>query len=133
MGLMTQVYLADEAYNATYNQLLAPSEGGSPYNDWVYEWVVAPNGEPWKITNQDQTVYYNITPVVYNKVAFGFLALYNTTFARGIVEWLENTLPPDPTNGYLDGADTNGNAVPGKPSNIGNTLILDAAVYALQK
>jgi hypothetical protein len=132
MGFMNQVYLAHEAYYNETGQFMAPSEGGSPSNDWVYEWVVGPNGEPWQITKQDQTVYYNIAPVLYNKVAFGFLSLYNTTFARSLVISLETVLP-DPANGYYDGADTNGVAVPGGGTNIGNTLILDAAVYAIQK
>ena len=100
MGLMNRVYLAHEAYYNETGQFMAPSEGGSPSNDWVYEWVVGPNGEPWQITKQDQTVYYNIAPVMYNKVAFGFLSLYNTTFARSLVISLEIALP-DPANGYV--------------------------------
>lgn len=132
MGLMSQVYLAHEAYYNATGYFMATSEGGSPYNGWLYEWVVAPNGEPWVITSNDPTINCsNVAPVVYTQTAFGFLALYNTTYARNTVIYLERALL-DPTNGYGVGIDVNGNIVSGV-SNIGNTLILEAALYALQK
>jgi hypothetical protein len=58
------------------------------------------------------------------------LALYNTTFARNMVVYLEQSLPT-PTNGYSDGADNSGNLVSQVGSNT-NGLILDAALYAIQ-
>jgi hypothetical protein len=129
-GLMAQVYLAHEAYYNATGTFTATSEGYSPQHEWVYEWVIAPNGQPWNITNGAQTLYYDITPVVYTKVTYSFLALYNTTFARSMAVWLEQTLL-DPKNGYYDGADIAGSTI--NISNIGNTLILNAAVYALNK
>jgi hypothetical protein len=131
MGLMTQVYLACEAYYNSTGRFMAPSEGSNG-GAWLYEWVVAPNGEPWIITNASQTVYSSPS-IVYNKVAFSYLAFYNTSFARNMVVWLEDALP-NPINGYYEGIDNHGNTNPYPYlSNIANTLILEAARYALQK
>jgi hypothetical protein len=131
MGLMTQVYLACEAYYNSTGRFMAPSEGSNG-GAWLYEWVVAPNGEPWLITNASQTVY-NSPSIVYNKVAFSYLALYNTSFARNMVVWLEDALP-NPIDGYYEGIDNYGNTNPYPYlSNIANTLILEAARYALEK
>ena len=131
MGLMTQVYLACEAYYNSTGRFMAPSEGSNG-GAWLYEWVVAPDGEPWIITNASGTIY-NSPSIVYNKVAFSYLALCNTSFARNMVIWLEDALP-NPINGYYEGIDNHGNTNPYPYlSNIANTLILEAARYALQK
>jgi len=129
MGLMSQVYLAHEAYYNATGQYVAFSEGNSP-NGFVWEWVATGSGDTWKITQSGSSSYLDMKPVVYNKVAFSFLALYNTTFARNMVVYLEQSLP-DPTNGYSDGADNSGNLVSSVGSNT-NGLILDAALYAIQ-
>jgi hypothetical protein len=135
MALARQVYLAHEAfYNAT-GEYVAFSEGNSVSNGYgyIYEWVVLPNGDTWKIIQAGSSSYLNINPInfiIYNKVAFSFLALYNTPFARNMVVYLERSLP-DPTNGYFDGADNGGNQVLTLGSNA-NGLILDAALYAIQ-
>jgi hypothetical protein len=133
VALARQVYFAHEAYYNSTNRFVAYSEGKSPGNSFIYEWVVLPNGDSWKITAAGDTSYsnyLNVNPVIYNKVALSFLALYNTTFARNMAVYLEQTLP-DPANGYCDGADNDGNTVTGIGSNT-NGLILDAAVYALR-
>jgi len=135
MALMTQVYLADEAYyNATYT-FLAPSEGQTPQYGWLYSWVVGPNGQPWEVTGSYpyKVIYpFNIyPPVLYNKVAFSYLALFNSTFARNLAIDIEQKCPA-PTQGYYDGADTTGNLVDSISTNT-NSLILDAALYALEK
>jgi uncharacterized protein DUF3131 len=135
MALSRQVYLASAAYYNATGDYAAFSEGNSPSSDgksnnYIWEWVVLPNGDTWKITGSG-TAYLNIKPVIYNKVAFSFLALYNTTYARNTLVYLEQTLPY-PTNGYYDGADNSGNFVPDDGSNT-NSLILDAALYAIQK
>jgi hypothetical protein len=131
--LLRQVYLAHEAnYNTTGNYV-AFSEGGSGTSDFLYEWVVAPDGSTWKIQTLDQlgTVSYsNIDPVIYTKVAFSFLALYNSSYAKNMVVYLEQALS-DPSNGYRDGADNAGKTVSGIGSNT-NGLILDAALYFIQ-
>ena len=129
-SLMQQVYLAHKAYYDATGHYVAFSEGNSFTSQYIYEWVVAPNGNTWKITNDRQNIYYNIKPIIYTKVAFSFLALYNSTFAQNLVAYLLKMLP-NPSNGYSDGADNGGQCVPGADSNT-NSLILDAALYATQ-
>jgi hypothetical protein len=130
LALSKQVYLAHEAYYNATGQYAAFSEGNSP-NGFVWEWVTTGSSDTWKITQSGSSSYVDMSPVVYNKVAFSFLALYNTTFARNMVVYLEQSLPT-PTNGYSDGADNSGNLVSQVGSNT-NGLILDAATYAIQK
>jgi hypothetical protein len=131
--LMNQTYSAHEAkYNAT-GQYIAFSEGISPSNNFIWEWVVMSNGNTWNIT--DGQKYLNINPIIYNKVSLSFLALYNTTFARNMCVFLESTLP-DPKNGFSAGADYNTNsgivhAIENVDSNT-NGLILSAARYAIK-
>ena len=128
--LSRQVYLASEAYHNATGQYVAFSEGNKPSNGYIWEWVVLPNGDTWKITGSGSSAYLNINPIIYDKVAFSFLALYNTTYARNMVIYLEQCLPT-PTSGYYDGADNIGNLVADLGSNT-NSLILDAALYAIQ-
>ncbi len=131
MALSRQVYLASEAYYNATGQYAAFSEGNGPINDsYIWEWVVLPNGDTWKITGSENSSYLDINPIIYNKVAFGFLALYNTTYARNMVVYLEQALP-DPSNGYSDGADNYGTLISSIGSNT-NGLILDAALYYIQ-
>ena len=59
MDLSKQVYLAHEAkYNAT-GIYIAFSEGNTP-TGFIYEWVVLPNGDTWKIMNAGETSFLNI-------------------------------------------------------------------------
>ncbi len=130
--LMNLTYSAHEAmYNAT-GQYIAFSEGISSIG-FIWEWVVSPYGDAWKITTSDGS-YSTINPVIYNKVAISFLALYNTTFAYNMAVYLEK-LSPDPSTGYCAGADYNkdinlANVYPSVDSNT-NGLILSAARCAL--
>ncbi len=133
MALANQVYLAHEAYYNSTNNYVAFSEGPAGATGFIWEWVVSPNGDAWKIQNQDNlgsSGYLNIDPVFYTKVAFSFLALYNTTFAHNMVVCLEHYLET-PTNGYEDGMDNKYNLFESVGSNT-NGLILDAAQYAIQ-
>ena len=131
MGLMNQVYLAHEAYYNATRQYVAFGEGNTYLSsEYIDEWVVLPNGDTWKITADGSSTYLNVNPIIYNYVAFGFLALYNTTFARNMVVYLEQHLP-DPSSGYYAGADNSGDVVLMLGSNT-NGLILDAALYYIQ-
>ena len=104
-ALAKQVYLAHEAkYNAT-GEYVAFSEGNTP-TGFIYEWVILPNGDTWKIMNSGETTYSNMNPIIYTKVALSFLALYNTTFARNMCIYLEKAFP-DPSSGYYAGAEYN--------------------------
>ena len=130
MALSQQVYLASEAYyNATGN-FAAFSEGNGYNGTFIDEWVVVPNGDTWVITTLGVSGYLSVDPVIYTKIAFSFLALYNTTYARNMIIYLEQNLPL-PVIGYADGANNSGFAISGIGSNT-NQLILDAALYALQ-
>jgi hypothetical protein len=107
VNLMRQVYLAHEAYYNNTDQFVAFSEGNSRTNQFIYEWIVAPDGSTWKITNDAKTIYYDINPIIYDKVALSFLALYNTTYAYNLSVYLEKNMPR-PIDGYLAGIDTLG-------------------------
>jgi hypothetical protein len=130
-SLMKQVYLAHEAYYEATGTYIAFSEGNSFTSQYIYEWVVSPNGQTWKITGTSPNSYLNINPIIYTKVAFSFLALYNSAFSQNLVIYLQKMIPDPAAKGYSDGADNNGQTIPGTGSNT-NSLILDAAVYALQ-
>jgi Protein of unknown function (DUF3131) len=132
LALAKQVYIAHEArYNAT-GQYVAFSEGNT-LTGFIYEWVVSPNGDTWKIIDNGQTDYSTMNPIIFTKVSLSFLALYNTTFARNMAIYLEQNLP-DSTNGYYAGADYNTpgnvNLVLSIDSN-SNGMILGAARYAI--
>ena len=131
MALSRQVYLASEAYYDATSDYAAFSEGSGPNGIYIWEWVVAPNGDTWVISGSGSGGdYLNMSPIIYNKVAFSFLALYNTTYAIDMVAYLEKCLP-SPSNGYYDGAGNSGNLIRALGSDT-NCLILDAAVYAVQ-
>ena len=128
-NLMQLAYQAQKAYGNATRTYVALSEGSSIYNGYVYEWVIAPNGNPWQVTNA--TGYYfdsPVNPIVFTKAAFGFLALYNDTYSKNLAIALEKALPT-PTNGYYDGMDTNGALDAGNPGSDTNSLILDSALY----
>jgi hypothetical protein len=132
MNLMQLVYQAHEAYYNATGIYAAFSEGTSISNGYVYEWVVSPIGSTWQVSNA--TGYYfdsTLNPIIFNKAAFGFLALYNDTFSRNLVIYLEKALPT-PTNGYYDGIDTTGALDAGNPGSDTNSLILDSALYYVQ-
>jgi hypothetical protein len=133
--LTHQVYLAHEAkYNET-GKYVAFSEGNSAHG-FVYHWVVTPNGDTWKITRLGEGDYVDMNPIIYTKVSFSFLAIYNTSFAREMTVYLEKSLP-NSTKGYYDGADyasesSNRHLVTQIGSNT-NSLIISAARYAIEK
>lgn len=130
-NLMNEAYQAQVAYYDVTRQYVAFSEGQSPFNGYVYEWIVGPNGEAWQITDADYSGL-NMNPVIFTKVAYSFLALYDSTYALNMVNYLQKTLP-SPSNGYFDGVDTAGNLDAVSPGSETNSLILEAAVYALQR
>lgn len=129
-ALSKLVYLASEANYNTTGQYVAYGEGNNPSGQYVYEWVVGAGGTPWQITTSGGGSFSG-NPIIYTKIAFSFLALYNTTYAINMVVYLKQCLP-DPTGaGYFDGADNYSNMVADLGSNT-NSLILDAAQYAIQ-
>ena len=129
-ALMKQVYLAHVANYKATGKYVAFSEGNSFTSTYLYEWVVGPDGSTWKITSATQNGYLNMEPIIYTKVAFSFMALYNSTYALNLILHLQNILP-SPTHGYCDGADNSGQYIPRGGSGT-NGLILDAALYAIR-
>jgi hypothetical protein len=127
MALANQVYLAHEAYYNATGQYRAFSEGPSLSGDWQYEWVVLPDKGTWVI--MDGGSQANISPLIYTKVAFSFLALYNSSFAKNLSVHVEDAIPA-PVDGYCEGVDEAGTLFPGVGLNT-NGLILDAAAYAV--
>jgi hypothetical protein len=132
LSLAKQVYVAHEArYNAT-GQYIAYSEGNT-LTGFIYEWVVTPTGDTWKIVNNGESTYSTMNPIIFTKVSLSFLALYNTAFARDMAIYLERSVP-DTTSGYYAGADYNtigsANVITSIDSN-SNGLILGAARYAI--
>lgn len=133
LALAKQVYIAHEARCNATGQYVAFSEGNTLIG-FVYEWVVQPNGDTWKIINNGETTYSTMNPIIFTKVSMSFLALYNTTFARNMAIYLEKSLP-DSTSGYYAGAEYNAdpysaNSVLSIDSNT-NGMILGAAHYAI--
>ena len=69
--LAKQVYLAHEAkYNAT-GEYVAFSEGNT-LTGFIYEWVVFPNGDTWKVINNGESSYSNMKPIIFTKVSMSF-------------------------------------------------------------
>jgi hypothetical protein len=137
IDLAKNVYLAHEAnYTATGGQYVAFSEGNSGSRGFIYEWVVLSNGAKWTVTDVNRNVFENFNPIIYTKVAMSFLALYNTTYSRDMVVYLEKSLP-EPTFGYSDGADYSAQSASrtliSQTGSNTNGLILEAVRYAIQK
>jgi hypothetical protein len=128
MALTNQFYLAHQAYYNATNQYRAFSEGPSLAQVWQYEWVVLPDNRSWIILNGTAQVL-NLIPLIYSKVAISFLAIYNSSFARGISVYVEDAIPT-PLDGYCEGVDETGAVFDGVGLNT-NGLILGAASYAV--
>ena len=125
--LVNQTYAAHEAkYNAE-GQYVAFSEGSGVSGDFIYEFVVLPNGETWKILKDGD--YIDMTAIVYTKVAVSFLSIYNSTFSKNMCIFLENNMSP-PDKGYWAGVTTQGSPVYNLGCNT-NSLILAASRYAV--
>lgn len=126
-ALAKQVYLAQEAYYNATKQYRAFGEGNTFTSDWAYEWIVY-DGKTWAVRTGDSNL--DISPIVYTKIAFSFLAVYNTTYARNLVMYIEDQMN-NPSNGYDNGIDEAGTVL----STTGlhtNGLIVSAARYAIQ-
>jgi hypothetical protein len=122
-----QVYLAHEAFYNQTGMYRAFSEGPTGSSDWAYEWVVYDN-QTWVVRTANGD--YNITPIIYSKIAFSFLAVYNSTYARNMVIFLEDRLEK-PDRGYYNGINEAG--IPLADSGLHTDgLILGACKYAIQ-
>lgn len=132
--LMQRVYLAHEGYyNATGGanggKFRAFSEGCTLSGNFVYQWVVMPDGRSW-VTQDEFGQDYNSSdaPIIYTKVAVGFLSLYNTTFAKNMCVYIESTFPIDNVYGYYDGVTEKTGELLSAGGN-SNAMIVGAAKY----
>jgi len=134
--ILDQVYAAHEARSESTGEFVAFSEGHNKVNDdFIYEWVVLPNGDTWKITLVGSSTYLeNIKPVIYTRVAVSFLSIYNSSYAKDMCVYLEKAMLK-PESGYFDGAIYNPDPLAYNYVNhVGcntNGLILAAARYAV--
>jgi hypothetical protein len=124
--LAKQAYLAHEAYYNATNHYRAFGEGNTFTDAWAYEWIVY-DGRTWVV--RDGSSDLNINPLIYTKIAFSFLAIYNTTYAKNMVMYIEN-LMVNPSNGYSNGVDEAGTLLEATGLHT-NGLILSAARYAI--
>jgi hypothetical protein len=130
MAITKQFYLAHEAYYNSTGNFRAFSEGGTNSDHWAYEWTVLPGNQTWVVLNENGALYNN-KPIVYTKISMGFLAVYNTTFAKNMTVYLESNLN-NPTSGYCEGVDESGSPLNGVGIQT-NSMVLDAALYVLQR
>jgi hypothetical protein len=125
--IANQVYLAHETYFNSTGVYRAFSEGQTETSDWAYEWVVYDN-RTWIVQAGGED--NNISPIIYTKIAFSFLAVYNTTWARNMVIYLEENLDK-PDKGYCNGINEAGSKLVGSSIHT-EGVILGAAKYAIQ-
>jgi len=138
LDYVRRVYEAQEQRYRSTGKYTAWSEGNTGLQDvtYVYQWIVTPAGQTWKITPKD------ITPIIFTKVAFGFRALYDTDYTRQLVEYLiskneerKNSLPYLlflPREGFIEGVDENGRIVAELVDKT-QVMIIEAAYYALKR
>ena len=131
VDLSKNAYLAQEARFNMTGKYTAFSEGGTDSGVFVYELIVSSDGRTWVLQTIDSKFVKTdiaIPPIVYLKAATGFLALYNTTYAQNIVEYLLKLVPNK--GGFGLGVDENGRVIDMVPD-FGNSLIVSAARYAV--
>jgi hypothetical protein len=128
-NLAQLVYSAHEARYAATGKYVAFSEGHTGTSpSYVYEWVVLPDGQTW-VLQDTSGVLVQIPEIIYLKVAVGFLAIYDTSFAEGMADYLVSKLP-SPSSGYVDGVDENDRVCDG-PIDKTNGMIISAEIYEI--
>ncbi len=127
--LAKRFYLAHEArYNST-GKYVAFGEGNTGLDNpsYISEFVVRDDGRTWVLDKKYDDVEFS--PIVYFKVALGFLALYNTEFAHDMVQYLEPQVST--ANGYTEGVDEKGRVVSLSIDKT-NGIAISAARYAIE-
>jgi hypothetical protein len=132
MTIVRQVYLAHEAYYRATGRYRAFSEGGTNEIIWAYEWVVLPDNRTWAVLDQNN-LNLTIHPIIFTKIAIGFLAIYNTSFAKNMNIYLEQNLHNivGTSEGYCEGLDEANNQLPRSGIHT-NGMIIEAARYAIK-
>ena len=90
MDYVYRVYLAQESRYKATKKFTAWSEGNTGLRDpsYVYEWIVTPSGKTWVITPKP------VTPIIFTRAAFGLHAIYDTSYTRSLVEYIEEKVGP---------------------------------------
>lgn len=121
-------YEAHETYYNITNAYRAFSEGPAVGAAWVYEWVVDYNAT-W-IVRVDNVVS-DMSPMVYTKTAFSFLAVYNQPYSVALAMYLERSLGRPDTSGYYSATTESGSSLDTSSLHT-NGMIITAARYAIQ-
>jgi hypothetical protein len=122
-----KVYATHETYYNMTGKYRAFSEGPTTGTDWIWEWTVNGNNI-WVILPETSS---DISPIVYTKTAFSFLALYNKTYAINLCMYLEDKLDV-PINGYYTGITEDGEGLQTSSLHT-NGVIITAARYASER
>ncbi|MEM1586694.1 MAG: DUF3131 domain-containing protein [Candidatus Bathyarchaeia archaeon] len=124
------VYRAHEARFNSTGKYTAFSEGNTDLSNpsYVYEYV-ALDSETWVLMSP-RIGRVNITPIVYYKIAVAFKAVYNTSYANSLADYIERFYK-DYSFGIMDGVDEEGRVVATIIDKT-NGLVLAAARYALK-
>jgi hypothetical protein len=121
-------YEAHETYYNLTNGYRAFSEGPSSESAWVYEWVVDYN-KTWVVKVDD--VESSMSPMVYTKTAFSFLAVYNQPYSVALASYLEKNLNTPENVGYYSAITESGSTLDTSSLHT-NGMIITAARYAIQ-
>jgi hypothetical protein len=129
--LSKQAYLAQEARFNVTGKYTAFSEGPTDSGVFAYEWVATNDGRMWVVQTGDSNdvdTDVSMTPIVYFKAAMGFLAIYNTSYAQDMVQFLLKQVPYP--GGFGLDVDENGRVIQ-MAADVSNGLIVSAARYAV--
>jgi hypothetical protein len=137
-NLLFKLYLVHELRFQREGLRLAFSEGNTGLDNpsYVYEWVVTGDGGRWIITDHSGARRDDITPISFFKVAVAFRAIYDSEYARNLIDWIyssfSNFNEPNCRSfdcGFMEGVDTSGRVVSVIIDRT-NSLVLSAARYA---
>jgi len=129
MDYAYKVYLTQELRYENTKQYTAWGEGEALEEEapYVYEWIVLRDGSTWIITPKQ------IIPIAYIKVAFGLHALFNTEYTKNMLDYiLKKFETMELERGFYEGVDNAGQII-FKRTDKTNTLIIEAAYYAIRK
>jgi hypothetical protein len=122
------VYEAHETYYNITGNYRAFSEGPAIDSAWVYEWVVDYN-KTWVVRVGDKDS--DMSPMIFTKSAFSFLAAYNQTYSYALTCYLERSLGRPDIAGYYSAISESGSALDTCSLHT-NGMIITAARYAIQ-
>jgi hypothetical protein len=126
--LAEKEYEAHETYYNLTNAYRAFSEGPALDSSWIYELVVD-NNKTWVV--KAGGVDSDMTPMIFTKTAFSFLAVYNQSYSVALTVYLENKLGRPDVAGYYSGMSENGSTLDSCSLHT-NGMIITAARYAIQ-